>query len=81
MVVPGSPGVHSLARPGEERSTNPRDDLARSIEDLKMAVDVLNAIVVAKFSQKTGPAPADDSPESTATGHAPPVVGAGHSTT
>jgi len=43
-----------LARAGEGRdislSTNPRNDLARSIEDLKVAVDVLNALVAAKLA-------------------------------
>jgi hypothetical protein len=36
-------------------STNPRDYLAKPIEDLKVAVDVLNAVVAAKLAAGIDP--------------------------
>jgi len=53
-----------LARSDEGRgislSTNPRNDLARSIEDLKLAVDVLNEVMTAKVAGSIDTRPTGD---------------------
>ena len=62
---------------GITRSTSPRDDLAQSIENLKMAVTVLNAVVATKLAGDDDTKRTDVSSEDTTTVHTRHVVDAG----